>query len=151
MAAESMEKQMDKAVREKDYSKFLAYFGQYCNTGSKNMVFYKTIALLYYLSREMFAQYYALLQTCLSQPNNYAYVVDVYESIRICDLNAIEKLHKDADATYKPLLGKIRENVKKIYDRAVNAKDCKGEASETEQHIVKDIEDCIFVLKNFKK
>lgn len=146
---ESIEKQMDKAIKAGDFAKFIAFFGQFSGTKSKNVTFYKNIALLYYLSLEKFDKYYALLQTCMKNPVDFSYVINVYEAIRICDATGLEGLRDKADSSYKRLLEQIYKNTQMIYEGVIN--DERHAQGIVEKKLEADIADCVYVISNFKK
>ena len=146
--SDSIEKQMDKALKNNEHSKFIALFGQY--NSKKNVVYYKTVALIYYLSIENFTKFYLLLQSCLDDYKSYEYVINVYRSIRICNIKQIEEQVKNADSSYRRMIEKIHENIKKVYEVTVNVNQQNAYKTE-ELGIQKDIKDCIHVIKEFKK
>ena len=152
MPSENFEQLMDKQVKNKDFERFLVYFSQYLSLSLKqtpNIVFYKTIALLYYLANQEYEKYYALVQTC-TKVEDFEYVMDVYDAINICDFIKLDQLHKEADSSYKVLIEQIILNVKKsIENDAMDKKRGIEEHNALEQK--EKIKECLFILNKFKK
>ena len=147
----TVEKQMDKAIKNKDFERFIAYFEQY-NMQSSNIVFYKTIVMLYFLSNNEFDKYYSMIQGCLKHEDDYFYVIKVCEAMNVCDIVAIDELLEQADSAYKCLVEKIKINIQEMYKIKMSTEyNSTYNDLVTENSIRNDIKDHIFILNNFKK
>ncbi|KAL6121398.1 hypothetical protein NUSPORA_01685 [Nucleospora cyclopteri] len=153
MSKDKFEQQMDKQIKNNDFNKFLAYFYQYLaenKTDPHNLVYYKTIALLYFLANEQYENYYALIQSCIDV-ENYEYVMNVYDSINLCDFTRLDHLQNNADVSYKHLIQEITQNIREKFN--LLAKEVKLETNNKSIPSVQEnnILECLHVIDKFRK
>ncbi|OQS53863.1 hypothetical protein EHP00_685 [Ecytonucleospora hepatopenaei] len=150
MTNTTYKKQMDKVLKGFDFERFLVLFGQYSINPDKDIVFYKTIVMVYYLSIQNFSKFYLLIQSCANEYEKYVFALEVYESIRTCNIKSIEDQIKDSDKIFKKLLQQIKENI--INSNKLTKNNVANEESLLKTNNVdNNIADCCFIVKNFKR
>lgn len=145
-----IKKQMDAALKDGVYDRYVVLFGQYMSQPDKDEEYYKTITMLYYLATENFPQYYLYAQGCLNHMDKYAYVFEMYNIIRTCNLHMIENCLKNAEKVHKALLLKIKENIEKAFEKRENQIVTKNNCKMDKDN-VQHIKDCCYIIKQFKR
>ncbi len=149
------EKQMNAFLKDGDYQGFLNAFNLYLCAieTTQQTLYYKAIALLYYLSSKDLASYNKLVQTISIEEINNEFievVLNVNDSINRFDLESLKNILKKCPSGLKPLVEIVAKNQRESIQNNLN-KDA-GDAdvlTVSSTNVIDSLKDCVEVVKNF--
>lgn len=130
---------------------FNLYLGLYPAT--RNTLYLKSLALLYYLSREERQEYNVLIQSLRLEDledDNVKFLLQVEDRIHRCDLDGLKKLADHCGGEARGLMEALCESIEKRM-KQVLAEDIRLNETvvENQGDNLQNIADCIFICKNF--
>ncbi|ORD97093.1 hypothetical protein A0H76_1993 [Hepatospora eriocheir] len=143
-------KKMDKALENKDFDRFVVFHSLYMDETrgktkeTKNMIFYKTLALLYFLGTEQLSKYHACIQSCID-PSDYEYVMKVFDYITIYDFNSLETIYNSSTDLFQELIKLNLELLKNKCNR-INSNEPKIKQDTS----LDTINECVYILNEIE-
>ena len=152
---QQFESKMNEYLNNSEFISFEHILLEYLSLGghSENFSHYKAIGLLYYLSISNYDQYYTLLQSVgmdSLKTELIQFVLQVEGHIYRCEIEKIDSLIQSNKGPIQKILLVLLENQRKHQEDLLKENiDLSATNILANKEELQDIDDCLFVAKNF--